>query len=157
MPAFGYRVYNRRIGQSVRIRAFPLSNWTELDIWRYTVQEGIEVVPLYSAAEREVVRRGGQLFPHCASARRAARRALGRDDGALDGGCAAPATRLVSSQAHHGASSGQRSRASSTSQVISSRRSRSSRSPSAPKTLTLHGALLSWWSTQRRMLRPTRA
>jgi sulfate adenylyltransferase subunit 2 len=42
---------------------FPLSNWTELDIWRYIAHEDIEVVPLYFAAERDVVRRAGQLLP----------------------------------------------------------------------------------------------
>ena len=42
---------------------FPLSNWTELDIWHYIAHEDIPVVPLYFAAEREVVVRGGQLHP----------------------------------------------------------------------------------------------
>ena len=45
------------------IRAFPLSNWTELDVWQYIHREGIAVVPLYLAEERPVIRRGGQLIP----------------------------------------------------------------------------------------------
>jgi sulfate adenylyltransferase subunit 2 len=56
-------LYNGRIHQGESVRVFPLSNWTEIDIWRYIEQEDIEVVPLYFAAEREVVRRGGQLIP----------------------------------------------------------------------------------------------
>jgi sulfate adenylyltransferase subunit 2 len=58
-----WNIYNGRINPGESIRVFPLSNWTELDIWRYIEQERIEVVPLYFAAEREVVRRGGQLIP----------------------------------------------------------------------------------------------
>jgi sulfate adenylyltransferase subunit 2 len=58
-----WNIYNGRINPGESIRVFPLSNWTELDIWRYIEQERIEVVPLYVAAEREVVRRGGQLIP----------------------------------------------------------------------------------------------
>ena len=58
-----WNLYNGRIHPGETIRVFPLSNWTELDIWRYIEQEKIEVVPLYFAAEREVVRRGGQLIP----------------------------------------------------------------------------------------------
>ncbi len=58
-----WSLYNGRIQPGESIRVFPLSNWTELDIWRYIAVENIEVVPLYFAAEREVVRRGGQLLP----------------------------------------------------------------------------------------------
>jgi len=58
-----WNLYNGRIHPGESIRVFPLSNWTELDIWRYIEQEGIEVVPLYFAADRDVVRRGGQLIP----------------------------------------------------------------------------------------------
>jgi sulfate adenylyltransferase subunit 2 len=47
-------------GQSMRV--FPLSNWTELDVWRYTRREGIDVVPLYFAADRPVVQRHGALI-----------------------------------------------------------------------------------------------
>lgn len=52
--------YNTKVRPGESIRVFPLSNWTELDIWLYTLLEGIPVVPLYLAAERPVVRRGGQ-------------------------------------------------------------------------------------------------
>ncbi len=58
-----WSVYNTRVGLGESLRVFPLSNWTELDVWRYIERERIEVVPLYFAAEREVVRRGGQLIP----------------------------------------------------------------------------------------------
>lgn len=56
-------LYNGRIAPEETIRVFPLSNWTELDIWLYIAREQIPVVPLYFAAEREVVERGGQLIP----------------------------------------------------------------------------------------------
>ncbi len=56
-----WRVYNglKRRGETIRV--FPLSNWTELDVWSYIEQERIPVVPLYLAAERPVVERDGQL------------------------------------------------------------------------------------------------
>ncbi len=54
-----WRLYNTRIGKGESIRVFPLSNWTELDIWLYTRSENIPVVPLYFAAPRPVVRRDG--------------------------------------------------------------------------------------------------
>jgi sulfate adenylyltransferase subunit 2 len=56
-------LYNTRIVKGESIRAFPLSNWTELDIWQYIAQERIPVVPLYFAAEREAVEREGLLIP----------------------------------------------------------------------------------------------
>ena len=52
--------YKKRRGESFRV--FPLSNWTELDIWLYIEQEKIPIVPLYFAAERPVVQRDGQLI-----------------------------------------------------------------------------------------------
>ena len=55
-----WSVYNTRIRPGESIRVFPLSNWTELDIWQYILAENIPIVPLYFAAERPVVRRGGQ-------------------------------------------------------------------------------------------------
>jgi sulfate adenylyltransferase subunit 2 len=58
-----WSLYNGRIQPGESIRVFPLSNWTELDIWRYIQAEDIPVVPLYFAAERDVVRRAGQLLP----------------------------------------------------------------------------------------------
>jgi sulfate adenylyltransferase subunit 2 len=57
-----WHLYNARKGAGESIRVFPLSNWTELDVWRYIAQENIAVVPLYFAAERVVVERGGMLL-----------------------------------------------------------------------------------------------
>ncbi len=54
-----WRVYNLRHRPGESWRCFPLSNWTELDVWRYIRQEGLEVVPLYFAAPRPVVARDG--------------------------------------------------------------------------------------------------
>ncbi|HEY8508899.1 MAG TPA: sulfate adenylyltransferase subunit CysD [Steroidobacteraceae bacterium] len=54
-----WNLYNTRINKGETIRVFPLSNWTELDIWQYTRAENIPVVPLYFAAERPVVKRDG--------------------------------------------------------------------------------------------------
>ena len=56
-----WRLYNARHNRGESIRVFPLSNWTELDIWQYILSEGIPIVPLYLAAERPVVERDGQL------------------------------------------------------------------------------------------------
>jgi sulfate adenylyltransferase subunit 2 len=58
-----WELYNTRANQGETIRAFPLSNWTELDIWHYVHQEKIPVVPLYFAQERDVIERSGQLIP----------------------------------------------------------------------------------------------
>jgi sulfate adenylyltransferase subunit 2 len=58
-----WSLYNGRVNPGESIRVFPLSNWTELDIWRYIELENIPVVPLYFAQEREVVVRGNQLIP----------------------------------------------------------------------------------------------
>jgi sulfate adenylyltransferase subunit 2 len=57
-----WRVYNTRINKGESIRVFPLSNWTELDIWQYILAENIPIVPLYFAARRPVVARGGTLI-----------------------------------------------------------------------------------------------
>ncbi len=57
-----WRVYNTRINKGESIRVFPLSNWTELDIWQYILAENIPIVPLYFAAKRHVVARGGTLI-----------------------------------------------------------------------------------------------
>ncbi|MDE3011464.1 MAG: sulfate adenylyltransferase subunit CysD [Pseudomonadota bacterium] len=56
-----WRCYNARKHKGESIRVFPLSNWTELDIWQYIYLEGIPIVPLYLAAERPVVERDGTL------------------------------------------------------------------------------------------------
>jgi sulfate adenylyltransferase subunit 2 len=57
-----WSLYNARIHKGQEIRVFPLSNWTELDVWEYIEREGIEIVPLYFAAERPVVERDGALI-----------------------------------------------------------------------------------------------
>ncbi|MFC7048375.1 sulfate adenylyltransferase subunit CysD [Emcibacter nanhaiensis] len=56
-----WNLYNSRINKGESIRVFPLSNWTELDIWQYIYQENIPIVPLYFAKERPVVERDGML------------------------------------------------------------------------------------------------
>ena len=57
-----WALYNTRISPGESIRVFPISNWTELDIWQYILAEQIPIVPLYFAAKRPVVRRSGQLL-----------------------------------------------------------------------------------------------
>ena len=57
-----WNLYNARKNKGESIRVFPLSNWTELDIWQYIHREAIPIVPLYFAAERPVVERDGQLI-----------------------------------------------------------------------------------------------
>ncbi len=57
-----WQIYNARVHKGESVRVFPLSNWTEMDVWRYIVREGIEVVSLYLAAERPVVERDGALI-----------------------------------------------------------------------------------------------
>ena len=57
-----WNLYNTRVHPGESVRAFPLSNWTELDIWLYIYRENIEVLPLYFAAERPVVERDGALI-----------------------------------------------------------------------------------------------
>ena len=55
-----WRLYNTRVHEGESMRVFPLSNWTELDIWAYILKESIPIVPLYFAASRPVVERSGQ-------------------------------------------------------------------------------------------------
>lgn len=57
-----WNIYNTKIAQGESIRVFPLSNWTELDIWQYIQQQDIPIVPLYFAAPRPVVQREGVLI-----------------------------------------------------------------------------------------------
>jgi sulfate adenylyltransferase subunit 2 len=57
-----WNLYNTHIHKGESVRAFPLSNWTELDVWHYIRRERIPVVPLYFAAERPVVKRDGALI-----------------------------------------------------------------------------------------------
>ena len=57
-----WKLYNTKINKGESIRVFPISNWTEKDIWQYIKRENIDIVPLYFAAERPVVERDGNLI-----------------------------------------------------------------------------------------------
>ena len=57
-----WKLYNTKIHKGESIRVFPLSNWTEKDIWQYIKRENIDIVPLYFAAERPVIERDGQII-----------------------------------------------------------------------------------------------
>jgi sulfate adenylyltransferase subunit 2 len=57
-----WRLFNARVKKGESIRVFPLSNWTELDVWQYILAERIPIVPLYFAAKRSVVKRDGALI-----------------------------------------------------------------------------------------------
>ena len=57
-----WNLYNGKKNVDETIRVFPISNWTELDIWQYIYREKIQIVPLYFAAERPVIERGGMLM-----------------------------------------------------------------------------------------------
>ncbi len=57
-----WRLYNCRLNRGESLRAFPLSNWTEIDVWQYIAEENIPVVPLYFAKERPIVERDGLLI-----------------------------------------------------------------------------------------------
>lgn len=57
-----WNIYNSKVDRGESIRVFPLSNWTELDIWQYIYQEEIDMVPLYFSAKRPVVERDGSLI-----------------------------------------------------------------------------------------------
>jgi sulfate adenylyltransferase subunit 2 len=61
-PEF-WNLYNVRVSAGQTVRVFPLSNWTELDVWEYIDRENIPVVPLYFAKERKMLVRGGLLIP----------------------------------------------------------------------------------------------
>lgn len=58
-----WSLYNGKVNPGESIRVFPLSNWTELDVWHYIELENIPLTPLYFAEEREVIERNGQLIP----------------------------------------------------------------------------------------------
>ncbi|MCP5463820.1 MAG: sulfate adenylyltransferase subunit CysD [Deltaproteobacteria bacterium] len=58
-----WHLYNAQINPGESVRVFPLSNWTEVDIWQYILIENIPIVPIYYAQEREVVNRKGILIP----------------------------------------------------------------------------------------------
>ena len=57
-----WKLFNTRVRQGESIRVFPLSNWTEHDVWAYTLAENLPVVPLYFAKERPIVRRDGAMI-----------------------------------------------------------------------------------------------
>jgi sulfate adenylyltransferase subunit 2 len=62
-----WNIYNGRIKRGEHVRVFPLSNWTELDVWEYVLREHIELPPIYMAHRREVFERDGMLYassPH---------------------------------------------------------------------------------------------
>ena len=73
-------IYNTRHHRGEHLRVFPLSNWTELDIWRFIAERGIDLPPLYFAHQREVFRRDGMLMAvnplrrRCSTARSRSRR-----------------------------------------------------------------------------------
>jgi sulfate adenylyltransferase subunit 2 len=58
-----WRLYNPKHNPGESIRVFPLSNWTELDVWEYIKQEDIPIVPMYYAKERQMIEKNGQLIP----------------------------------------------------------------------------------------------
>ncbi len=57
-----WSLYNAKINPTESVRVFPLSNWTELDIWHYIKRENIEIVPLYFAKKRKIIRRNGLII-----------------------------------------------------------------------------------------------
>ncbi len=59
-----WNIYNGRIRRGESVRVFPISNWTELDVWEYLAVEGLEVPSIYFAHEREVFERDGMLYAH---------------------------------------------------------------------------------------------
>jgi len=58
-----WSLYNTRLHPGEHLRVFPISNWTELDIWQYIAREGLRLPSLYYAHDREIIRRGGLLVP----------------------------------------------------------------------------------------------
>ena len=56
-------LYNARVHQGENIRVFPISNWTEMDVWQYIEREGLELPPIYFSHQRQIVRRNGLLAP----------------------------------------------------------------------------------------------
>ena len=57
-----WQLLNGRLGKDETVRVFPMSNWTEADVWRYITLEKLDVVPLYFAKERPTVERDGQIL-----------------------------------------------------------------------------------------------
>ena len=61
-------LYNARLHKGEHLRVFPISNWTELDVWQYIARENLELPSIYYAHQREIVRRNGLLCRHAAHA-----------------------------------------------------------------------------------------
>ena len=59
-----WSLYNGRIHKGEQVRVFPISNWTELDVWQYIADEGLEVPSIYFSHDRQVFRRDGMLYAH---------------------------------------------------------------------------------------------
>jgi sulfate adenylyltransferase subunit 2 len=59
-----WAIYNGRVRRGEHVRVFPLSNWTELDVWQYIEREGLELPHIYFAHERDVFRRDGMIYAH---------------------------------------------------------------------------------------------
>ncbi|MFC1567905.1 sulfate adenylyltransferase subunit CysD [Pseudomonadota bacterium] len=59
-----WSIYNGRIHEGESVRVFPISNWTEMDVWLYIKEENIPIVPLYFAEERPMIERGDMLIPY---------------------------------------------------------------------------------------------
>src|SRR5437588_10486437 len=59
-----WALYNGRINRGEHVRVFPISNWTELDVWQYIAQEGLEIPSIYYSHDREVFARDGMLYAH---------------------------------------------------------------------------------------------
>ena len=78
-----WNLYNGRIRKGEQIRVFPISNWTELDVWQYVAREQLELPSIYFAHEREVFRRDGMLYAVSEYVERLSRRGAVRRDRAL--------------------------------------------------------------------------
>ena len=78
-----WSLYNGRVGRGEHVRVFPLSNWTELDIWRYIAAEELELPSIYFAHERSVIARDGMLLADHPFVPKLARRGAVRHLGAL--------------------------------------------------------------------------
>lgn len=81
-----WRLYNTRLGKDQTARFFPLSNWTETDIWAYTLLHKIELAPLYFAAPRPVVQRAGSFIVVDETRRTSSSERQGRISDGEDGG-----------------------------------------------------------------------
>ena len=81
-----WALYNARIRPGENIRVFPLSNWTELDVWRYIASEGLDLPSIYFAHQRRVIERDGILLAESEWVSRARRRERPRDHGPLSHG-----------------------------------------------------------------------